>query len=274
MIAAPKECHPTDAKRMLASLVGSTTDISAASRDPRTLQFVGHDRGVTGENAPALLTVPMFPTMAGRTNPVGRTPHRTSRVKLFGNCVMAKKIIAKKINGIGDEAVQEKTGKSWTEWFAILDSAGAKEMSHKEIAAYLKSEQKCPPWWGQMVTVGYEQERGLRDKHQKPDGYSVSASKTVAVPVATLYEAWTDATIRERWLPGAELEIRKATPAKSLRITWGDGTTSVSVLFYAKGAEKSQVAIEHDKLPDQKDVARLKTYWSEALDRLKTAVES
>ena len=56
-------------------------------------------------------------------------------------------------------------------------------MSHKEIAVYISEKEGCPSWWCQMVTVGYEQERGLREKHQKPDGYSVSASKTVAVPV-------------------------------------------------------------------------------------------
>lgn len=186
---------------------------------------------------------------------------------------MAKKTAAKKINGIGDAAVKAKTGKDWAAWFTVLDSAGAAKMSHKEIAGYLSQKQKCPPWWSQMVTVGYEQERGLRDKNQKPDGYSVSASKTLVVPVTRLYEAWTKDSLRERWLPETGLHIRKATPPKSLRISWGDGKTSVSVQFYAKGEEKSQVTVEHDKLSNQKDVARIKSLWGEALDRLKADLE-
>ena len=34
---------------------------------------------------------------------------------------------------INSEAVQKRTGKSWDEWFAILDGAGAKTMTHQEI---------------------------------------------------------------------------------------------------------------------------------------------
>src|SRR5215469_1117257 len=63
-----------------------------------------------------------------------------------------------------DEAVKAKTGKVWAEWFKILDKAGAKKMPHKEIALYLYEKQKLPAWWCQMVAVGYEQERGLRQK--------------------------------------------------------------------------------------------------------------
>ena len=42
--------------------------------------------------------------------------------------------------------------------------------------------------------------------------------------------------------------IRKATPKKSLRVTWGDGRTSLNVSFQAKGAGKSQVVVQHVKL--------------------------
>jgi hypothetical protein len=62
--------------------------------------------------------------------------------------------------------------------------------------------------------------------------------------------------------------IRKATPEKSMRITWSDGKTRVSVNFYAKGEAKSQVALEHEKLPDAKAVAKMKTSWAAALERL------
>jgi hypothetical protein len=36
-----------------------------------------------------------------------------------------------KAAGISDAAVQAKTGKTWTEWFAILDQAGAAAWPHK-----------------------------------------------------------------------------------------------------------------------------------------------
>ena len=75
---------------------------------------------------------------------------------------------------MSDEAVKAKTGKTWKEWFAILDKAGARKMTHKEIVQVLNSEHGVGPWWQQMVTVTYEHERGLRDRHEKPEGYQIS----------------------------------------------------------------------------------------------------
>lgn len=73
---------------------------------------------------------------------------------------------------MSDKAVKTKTGKDWRQWFSILDKAGARKMSHKEIAEYLYRRRGVPDcWWSQMVTVTYEQSRGLREKHQRADGY-------------------------------------------------------------------------------------------------------
>ena len=107
-----------------------------------------------------------------------------------------KKQEANKIAGISDEAVKSKTGKTWAEWIKVLDKAKAYEMPHKDIAIYLSEKHQVPDWWSQMVTVGYEQARGLREKHERPEGYQISVSKTLGVPVATLYAAWTDEAVR------------------------------------------------------------------------------
>jgi len=146
--------------------------------------------------------------------------------------------------GIGSDAVHAKTGRTWAEWIAALDKAGAAAWPHKKIAEFVHDEFDCPPWWGQMVTVGYEQAKGLRVKNQTASGYNATASKTIAVPITQLYKAWTDPKVRDRWLVGAKkMVIRKATPNRSLRIAWTDGTTAVAVMFYPKGAGKSQVAV-------------------------------
>jgi uncharacterized protein YndB with AHSA1/START domain len=174
---------------------------------------------------------------------------------------------------MSDAAVQAKTGKIWDEWFKILDKAGGKKMNHKEIVAYLSGNYNVGPWWQQMVTVTYEQARGLREVYQKTGGFSANSSKTFAAPLAKLYKAWSDAKLRSRWLPEKGIVIRTATPEKSMRITWSDGKTSVSVNFYAKGEAKSQVALEHDKLPNAKAVVKMKAYWTAALGRLQEMLE-
>ena len=175
--------------------------------------------------------------------------------------------------GVGDDAVRDATGRGWDEWFRRLDSAGAKEMEHGAIARHLSEKEGVPDWWCQMVTVGYEQARGLRQKHQRPDGFSVSASRTLGVPIERAYDAFVDATTRNRWLPDAAFTIRRATPPKSLRITWIDGATHLDVDLHPKEGGRSQVSVQHSKLPDADAAARMKAYWGQALDRLRETLE-
>jgi hypothetical protein len=87
-----------------------------------------------------------------------------------------------------------------------------------------------------------------------------------------LYRAFRDARTRARWLPGVKLTIRSATREKYMRITWHD-QTSLSVGFLSKGEGKSQVAIAHEKLPDQAAARRSKQYWGERLDALAQVLE-
>jgi hypothetical protein len=168
---------------------------------------------------------------------------------------------------IGDEAVKAKTGKDWKQWFSLLDKAGVKDKSHKEVAEYLDGAG-VPGWWAQMITVAYEQERGLRAVHQRADGYSASASRTFAVPLGILYGHWADEKLRKKWLD-EKILVRKATEDKSMRITWPDGT-SVEANFYARGDKKSMLAVQQDKLAKAADVVRAKELRHGAFGRLET----
>jgi hypothetical protein len=168
------------------------------------------------------------------------------------------------------KAVKAKTGKDWKQWFSILDKAGATKMSHKEIAEYLYEKRGVPGWWAQTITVTYEQERGLREKHQKADGYAVSASRTSKVPISVLYKHWSDEKLRRQWLKD-KIVVRKATANKSMRITWPDNS-HVDVYFYEKGAAKSQAAVQHSKLASAAQVKRMRSRWKAALERLAGAL--
>lgn len=173
---------------------------------------------------------------------------------------------------MSDEAVESKTGKTWARWFKHLDAAGARKMTHQEIAAHLSEKHNVRPWWTQMIAVTYEQARGLREKHEKPEGYEISVSRTIAAPIGKAFKAWTDEKTRKKWLP-SNLTIRKATTNKTIRITWEDDKTSVVAAFLAKGGGKTQVVAQHIKLRDSKAAAKMKKFWSEALDRLKESIE-
>ena len=169
------------------------------------------------------------------------------------------------------EAVLRATGKAAEEWFAILDAAGARDMTHKDIAAMLHAEHDVPPWWSQHVTVEYERARGMRERYQTTRGYQVSVNKTLPVPLATLYAAFADVESRGQWLPEAPITVRKDTPEKTTRATWTDGDgreTGVDVSYYTSGDAKSRITIMHSKLEDAEDVERRREYWKAALERL------
>jgi hypothetical protein len=173
-----------------------------------------------------------------------------------------------------DEAVKAKTGKVWAEWFAILDKAGAKKWPHQEIAGFLYKKQRVSPWWSQMVSVAYEHERGIRQKFQKCDGeFSASSSRTLAVPLAKLYAAWTKEKLRAKWLPNAPMEVTSATPGKYVRAKW-NGDSRLAVGFYARGPQKAQVAVDHGKLANSKECTKMKSYWFAALNRLESLLTS
>ena len=68
----------------------------------------------------------------------GRLQNKTELMSELEKIVrVMKKVDAKPRERMSDAAVQAKTGKTWPEWFAVLDKAGAAKMTHKEIAAHL-----------------------------------------------------------------------------------------------------------------------------------------
>jgi hypothetical protein len=173
---------------------------------------------------------------------------------------------------MSDETVEARTGRRWEEWFRILDEWGATGRPHPEIARWLVAEQGLGAWWAQGVTVAYEQARGLRRPYQRGEGFSATASKTIAAPVERLYEAFANDELRRRWLGDAELQLRSASPPKSIRFD-GDGTSRVTVNFLAKRAGKSQASLEHERLRDAAAVEPMKAYWRERMAALKEILE-
>ena len=172
------------------------------------------------------------------------------------------------LSGIANRRLEEKTGCTWERWVPMLDGLGAAELPHREIAALVQRKFKVSEWWSQTVTVGYERIKGRRAIGQRIDGrYEAGKSRTFAVPVTTLFDAWANTRQRKRWLGDAPAAVRAAVAPKSMRLDWGNGTV-VSVWFTAKGPDRSSVAVSHMKLDDRTEADRLRQYWSERLDAL------
>ena len=170
--------------------------------------------------------------------------------------------------GMSDEAIQAKTGCTWVRWVGVLDFHRAETLPHREIAALVSKKFKIEGWWAQAITVGYERIKGLRARGQRRDGsYEANKSRTYHVPLATLFDAWSDARVRGRWLDGEIGRVRTSTRERSMRLDGRDGSI-VAVGFWSKGPGKSAVAVQHTKLRDPPAASEVKRYWSERLDAL------
>ncbi len=114
--------------------------------------------------------------------------------------------------------VRRATGRDRAEWFELLDAWGAAGRPFREIADWLTGEHALSRWWAQKLIVEYEQARGLRPAGVRPSGtFAVTASKTVGVRVERLFEAFADARLRRRWLPGAKMRVRTTQRGRSAR---------------------------------------------------------
>lgn len=92
-----------------------------------------------------------------------------------------------------------------------------------------------------MLTTTYEWNRGIKSRGQKEDGFEISVSKTISVPIRVLYNSVIDEGVRKKWLKN-KLKIRKTTLNKTLVITWEDEVSTVRIELYNKGEYKSQIS--------------------------------
>lgn len=172
--------------------------------------------------------------------------------------------------GMSHEAITRNTGRSWNEWFALLDAWGAAERTHTEIARHINDTYDISGWWAQGVTVGYERARGRRKVYERPDGFTISVSKTFAVPPERLFAAFASAEQRDQWLEPGTLRERTSQPPRSARFDLAGTESRVHITVTAKGEQKSTVQIEEIKLAGEDQVAPRKAFWKEKLAGLNT----
>ena len=167
---------------------------------------------------------------------------------------------------MSDTAVKKGTGHDWREWVKILDAAHCVSKAHPEIARYVRS-LGVGSWWAQAVTVGYERIRGLRAVGQRRGaGFEAHKSRTFAVPLSVLYEAFADPLLLSRWISD-QVIVKSTTAGKRMRMAMSDDTV-VEIGFLAKSETKSAVAIQHTNLPDKATADGRKAWWAERFDAL------
>lgn len=171
--------------------------------------------------------------------------------------------------GMSEAAILKGTGRSWDEWFRILDAWDATSHTHTEIARHVNTELGVDGWWSQSVTVGYERARGRRAPNQRPEGFEVSISKTVAIPPLEAWRAFVEPRRRATWLDlPMRMRTGTRTMGRSAQFDVPSEGTRVNAYFDAKGDDRCVVTVTHVKLADATDVASHRAAWKVRLGRL------
>lgn len=182
-------------------------------------------------------------------------------------------IEVRQLAGVSDDAIVRGSGRPLAEWLELLDAWGAPDRRHADIAAWLQAEHAVPGWYAQTITVAYERARGMRAKHQNAGGFAIGARRTVRTDVATAIEAFTDASLRDRWLPDVSMRPRRTTSTGAARFDWADPPSRLVVGVAETAPGKVQVAVSHERLPDSETAERVKSMWRGRLAALKQLLE-
>jgi hypothetical protein len=171
----------------------------------------------------------------------------------------------------GDAAIRAATGKDWREWMTLLDGAGAaaRKLDHSRMwELVMQSLPDSAGWWGQMVAVGYERARGIREKNESCNGdFQATVSKTFQVPLFAAFAAWADAALRENWLDAPGLDFTKLNMGKNIRARWPDGSR-LDIRFNETGSGKCQIVVDTMKLADAAAVQNAKAFWQSQFEKL------
>lgn len=103
-------------------------------------------------------------------------------------------------------------------------------------------------------------------------GFRVESRQSIGAPLTALWDAWQRPGIRHLWLHAPGVSLRRATPPKSLRLIWNDGS-SVNVTLAGQAGGRCLVTVEHSRVETAARAAALQEFWPVALERLRKRLE-
>ncbi len=206
---------------------------------------------------------------------------------------MIKKI--DKIGKVSRESVLKCTGKDWNGWVKILDAEGARILSHKEIAALLKTKFKLSPWWQQGVTLGYEIfiQRRVPGQIQKGD-YSTVTTMTFQIDQKKMWKFLSSKKGLKVWLkpldelklkPGVKFEVyggiygevRTVRLGSRVRMSWQETDwekpTVVQLHIVPKKSNYCMVVIDHQNMKTETLKNQMRKHWKNALMEISASLK-
>jgi len=108
---------------------------------------------------------------------------------------------------------------------------------------------------------------------RRPDSLAVTESITITVPLPKLFDAWTSTAARRLWLHVPSVTTRRATPRKSIRLNWNDGSTHALAEFTTLAGGRCIITVTHEGIQRPAQAAEIASIWTASLKRLKTRME-
>lgn len=169
---------------------------------------------------------------------------------------------------ISDKTIEKATGAPWSTWIDRLEKMGARDLSHKEIAANLVGQYQVTGWWAQSLTVRYEQMIDRRQVGQNNKGeFSVSVSKTISGSIYEAFHWWLKVAQARKDFNGVEIISSSTTETEKwrhYRAALKDGSRVV-IGIYAKTPTKAGLGLRHEKLSSTESAEAWRTYWKTLL---------
>jgi len=194
---------------------------------------------------------------------------------------------------VTNAAAKAATGKTLDQWFAELDQAGGLKLGRREINNRLYA-LKIELWWCTTIAVEYERHHDVRKKDGLYEGYFVCATRTINLPAADVFKAWSSGAELSKWFGvGSKAEVKdggsfqnqdgdkgtflRVRQNKDIRMTFENAglsaPTQVDVQFQDKGKGKTGLLVNHTRIQTREAADGLRAAWGQALDQLKANCE-
>lgn len=191
---------------------------------------------------------------------------------------------------VDDATCKAQTGKTFAEWFAVLDAFDGIKKGRRESIQHMY-EQKPDTWWLTTIYVEYERSKGITKKDGLSEGYTICVTKSINAPVDKVYRIWNE-RLGDWYEDGAKQDLKEGgqltcgggTKAsfmrirenKDLRMTWEHpGCTAPMTLDvqFQDNKGKTLMNAMTSRVQTRDETDGLRDAWGAALTRLKGLAE-
>lgn len=161
-----------------------------------------------------------------------------------------------------DEAILKASGRTWSQWMSELESKSFSQWSKKDRLKMLRLDYGLSNLWASRVDAAYAACMSDPVCALKAQ-FGVSISKTFHYPVGDVYDRamqWFESENR--------VQLRDIQRSKRLHGDWLTDDSRIDVVFHAKGTDKTQIVVQHEKLTSETDIDIMRNFWKQQLDQM------